>query len=225
MILSSHHKEVLLWSGGVLLTVVAILALTISLDQMPGMDVSHREAASIAPTGGLQSATNQHPAGLPGAKGQTLMGVPKGAAQTEKGSGSMKIEIVSVGRSNLTPGAPLELEATVEALADLKNLEFAWHLPEGVSVETGTTQGLLGNLADGQKKTVRLTLLLSAETQKLVHLSIFRRNGSESSGNVAQFSIDSQRAPAAAASALTIGTEKTLDAKSAEAFAAAHLVQ
>lgn len=214
MILSSHHKEVLLWSGGVLLTVVAILALTISLDQMPGMDVSHREPASSAPTAGPQSGTKQQPAGLPGAKGQTLMGAPKGATKTEKGSGSLKIEIASVGPRDLTPGAPLELEATVEALADLKNLEFAWHLPEGVSVEAGAPQGLLGNLSDGEKKIIRLKLLVSSESQHLVHLSIFRRNGSESNGNVAQFSIDSQRAPAATASALSI-----------QAYAPAHLVQ
>lgn len=104
-----------------------------------------------------------------------------------KGSGSLSIEIASAS-GPLKPGAPAELEATIEALSDLDSLEFTWLFPKDVSIVSGSLEGSLGRLSKGETTSLRVTVTSGSTENRQIHLHVFRKNeNGEAVGQMAQF--------------------------------------
>lgn len=175
MILSSRQKEIILWMMGVFATVGLLLLLAIPLER----------AASRGPAS-IQSLQSILP-GQEDSKEKILKGAMNDLPFEGKGSGSLKIAIASHAKNPMSAGSSAELEATVEALEDLENLQFNWLLPDGVSAVVGPTQGRLGRLSRGDKTTLNLTIISAVDDNKQVHLHVYRKVGDESMGEIAQF--------------------------------------
>ena len=191
MIVSSYHKELLGWICGVFITAAfvlfAVLPLLRYLDL--GAEMKEDRSAKERVLHGTDPISD---------------GVESTTRLTDKGGGSIAIEIHTSSNSVLggpaTASVPIELEASVEALADLTGqgpVHFTWHLPKGLSVNGGSLSGTLNTLKEGEKRTLQLTVQGQAEENQIIHLSVFRIINRESVGNVAHFQFKTTQESAA----------------------------
>lgn len=110
-----------------------------------------------------------------------------GLRPAAKGSSIVNVEITRLDDREVQAGTPLTLEAKVEAVSDLNDLEFVWLLPEGVRVENGQVSGQLGTLAQGAVATLQINLLQELDGNRQVNLHVFRRVNGEAQGYMAQY--------------------------------------
>jgi hypothetical protein len=106
------------------------------------------------------------------------------SAAINKGGGLLNIQINGI---NDNSKGLLELTATVSSLAHLDEVQYAWLLPEGMTIVTGTATGKLGTLIEGASATIHLTLNNSLKINRQIHLHVYRLINGEANGQMAQF--------------------------------------
>jgi|GEM_PF-5674493 len=181
MAMPSYQKEIVKWLGGVVLTVGTLT--TLGHFFLPEIDASLRGPASLNGEANSPPALN---------KDHILKAVARdGLAPDGKGSAAVRIEIRS---SESTPniasqqvGKPIQLQAYIQATRAQTGLRYAWRIPRGVVVTEGEVNGELGDLNQGETRMLSLTITTSTEENRQIHLNVFRQDGDENLGDVAQY--------------------------------------
>ena len=181
MAMPSYQKEIVKWLGGVVLTVGGLT--TIGHFCLPEIDASPRGPASFNGESISPGALN---------KDQLLKAAARdGLTPDGKGSPAVRIEIRSSESipnvASQQVGKPIQLQAYIQAVRAQAGLKYAWRIPRGVVVTEGEVSGELGDLNQGDTRTLNLTVTTSTEDNRQIHLNVFRQDGAENLGGVAQF--------------------------------------
>lgn len=112
-----------------------------------------------------------------------------------KSHGLVEVVIAAPKKGGVGKGTIIELEATVEARADLDQLKFLWILPrEGVSVVNGPVEGDIGTLKEADKTKLTLAIRSDSDENRRVHLHVYKLVNGEHMGKMAQYNTVNQEA-------------------------------
>jgi hypothetical protein len=112
-----------------------------------------------------------------------------------KTQGPIDVQITAVNPNPASPGSVLELEGHIDAKSDISDLQFAWLMPEdGVAIEAGESEGQIGTLRAGDEMTLHFSVRQLSESNRQVHLHVFRMVNGEAMGRMAQYNTVDQAA-------------------------------
>ncbi len=138
------------------------------------------------------------------------IGIGKRLPVQGKGHGLIEVVIAAPKKGAVEQGTIIDLEATVEARADLDGLKYLWILPKsGVSVTSGNLEGELGSLKETERSKLMLSIRNDTDENHRVHLHVYRVVNGENMGKMAQYNTVDQE------NIETVAKEKSEKIKSA----------
>lgn len=176
-------KERCKWVCGVIFTTSSVLGAAWFIENRPIKTVEKSEEKRV-------------PASSEQSKQTILRGYElKHKHSFGKPSGLVEVTIQAPGKNSSGDGSVQQLEATVTAQRDLDGLKFNWLLPnDGVEILSGSSQGDLANLREGESTTMHLTIRNSTPENRRVHLHVFKLINGEAMGQMAQYNtVDQDR--------------------------------
>jgi hypothetical protein len=118
-------------------------------------------------------------------------GLDQGSAgegrEANKGGGNLQVTIISTQNEKTEAGQVLHLVASIQSLAEINGLEYAWLLPADVSVVSGARDGTIGHLAQGAETKLELTIKSPSSVPRQLDLHVYRMVGGEAHGQITQF--------------------------------------
>jgi hypothetical protein len=124
-----------------------------------------------------------------------MTGLSKRLPVQGKGHGLIEVVIAAPKKGAVGHGTTIDLEATVEARADLDGLKFLWILPRsGVSHVAGHIEGELGSLKEAEQSKLMLSIRNDTDENHRVHLHVYRVINGENMGKMAQYNTVDQEA-------------------------------
>lgn len=113
------------------------------------------------------------------------------SVNNSSGKGSSTLN-VSINEGDLSTGGVLQLKATIEAHADVRDLKYQWVLPQGTSMASGADKGDLGAITAGESTTLEGSFLVPTGENKQIHLQVYSEVNGEKMGDVAQYNSTEQ---------------------------------
>ncbi len=109
-----------------------------------------------------------------------------------QGKGSSNLD-VSITDGQLSESGVLNLKANISTHVDVQDLKYVWVLPEGVSMASGTNEGVLGSITAGESASIEGSFLVPSTENKRIHLQVFTESNGEKMGDVVQYNTIEQK--------------------------------
>jgi hypothetical protein len=138
--------------------------------------------AFVATVGGLFA--HEFRATTTSEAGRSLTSTPAAASTAaakplpfRKTGGLIRAEIVSESGSPVDTNAPFRLKAKVAVRTTIQELHYAWTLPEGVRLRTGTLAGTLTNVSAGDAPELVVELESDSSSLRRIQFRAWKTSG------------------------------------------------